>query len=72
MGEKLVYELEVFQGYQRTLDLKGVETLEGRRSQKKQGNLGRWDKEVCNIINMIAIAHNKELKFQRLPGHRRI
>jgi hypothetical protein len=27
---------------------------------------------VCNIIDTIAIAHNKELKFQRLLGHHRI
>jgi hypothetical protein len=39
LGRRFVYGLEVVQGYQRTLDPKGVQTLEKGRSKKKQGNL---------------------------------
>jgi hypothetical protein len=35
LGEKLVYGLEVFMGYQRILDPKCVQTFERRRSQRK-------------------------------------
>jgi hypothetical protein len=69
LGKKLVYELEVLQGYQRALDPRSVYTLEGRRNQKKQGNLQTWEKKVCNIIDMMVVAHNNELVFQRLFGH---
>jgi hypothetical protein len=43
LGEKLVYELEVFLGYQRILKLKRIQTLEGK-SVKKKGFCegGRW------------------------------
>jgi hypothetical protein len=56
-------------GYQRTLDPKGVQTLEGRKSQRKQKNLSRWKKKMCNIIYMKPIARNNGLKFQRLFEH---
>jgi hypothetical protein len=69
LGERLVYKLEVFQGSQRTPNLGGVQTFEGMRSKKKQGNLWKWKKEVCNIINTMVVARNNELIFQRLPGH---
>ncbi len=35
IGGRLVYELKVLLGYQRILNPKGVQTLEGGRSQKK-------------------------------------
>jgi hypothetical protein len=35
LGEKLVYELKVLLGYQRILDAKGAQTLEGKRNKKK-------------------------------------
>jgi hypothetical protein len=39
LGKRLVYMLKVFQGYPRTLDPRGIQTLEGRKSKNKQGNL---------------------------------
>jgi hypothetical protein len=70
LGERLVYGLKIFQGYQKTLGPRGVQTLEGERSERKQGNLWRWKREVCNIIDMMAIACSNELEFRRLLGHR--
>jgi hypothetical protein len=35
IGGRLVYKLKVFLGHQRILDLKGVQTLYGRRNQRK-------------------------------------
>jgi hypothetical protein len=34
-----VYELKVLQGYQKTLDPRGVQTFERGKNQRKQGNL---------------------------------
>jgi hypothetical protein len=39
LGERLVYGLKVLQGYQKTLHLEGVQTFEGGKSKRKQGNL---------------------------------
>jgi hypothetical protein len=39
LGKKLVYELKIFLGYQRILNPKGIQTLEGRRNKKKGGIL---------------------------------
>ncbi len=65
--ERLVYGLEVLLGYQRILDPRGTQTLEGRMSKKKKGPLWKWKREVCIIRNMMAIAQSNELKFQKLP-----
>jgi hypothetical protein len=35
IGRKVIYEPKVFLGYQKTLNPRGTQTLEGRRSQKK-------------------------------------
>jgi hypothetical protein len=35
LGDKLVYKLKIFMGYQRILDPKGIQTFEGN-SQMKQ------------------------------------
>jgi hypothetical protein len=35
LGEKLVYKLKVLLSYQRILDPKDAQTLEGRKNQKK-------------------------------------
>jgi hypothetical protein len=47
-----------------TLDPRGVQTFKGKKSQRKQKNLWRWEKVVCNVINTMVVAHNNELKFQ--------
>jgi hypothetical protein len=39
LGEKLVYELKIILGYQKILDPKGAQTLEGWKNKKKQGIL---------------------------------
>jgi hypothetical protein len=72
LGKKFVYELMVFLSYQRILDLKGVWTFKGGNSQKnniKYGIMWRWNMEVCIIKNMMGVAQNNELKFQRLLEH---
>jgi hypothetical protein len=38
------------------MDPKGVQTLEGRRSQRKQMNLLRWERVVCNVIDTMVVA----------------
>jgi hypothetical protein len=43
LGEKLVYEPEVFLGYQMILKLKRIQTLEGKINKKKGFcECGRW------------------------------
>jgi hypothetical protein len=44
LGGKLIYEINVFLGYQRIMDPKGIQTLEGRRNKKKKGFCegGNW------------------------------
>jgi len=39
IGKKPYLQTRVFQGYQRTLDIRSVQTLEGKKSQKEQGIL---------------------------------
>jgi hypothetical protein len=56
-------------GYQTTLDRKGVQTLETGKSQRKQKNLSRWKKKMCNIIYTSDVTRNNGLKFQRLLEH---
>jgi hypothetical protein len=34
-----------------------------------EGGRGRWEREVLNVINMIAIVCDNELIFQKLLGH---
>jgi hypothetical protein len=44
LGERLVYRLEVLLGYQRILNPKGVQTLEGGKNKKNRGLYegGKW------------------------------
>jgi hypothetical protein len=49
-------------GYQNILDLKGTHTLERGKSQRNQGILWRWKKEVCIVINILVIAQNNVLE----------
>jgi hypothetical protein len=37
LGEKLVYELEVFIGYQKIIDPRGTQTLERRMNKNNKG-----------------------------------
>jgi len=48
LEERLVYGLKVFLGYQRTLDLRIVQTLEGKNNQRKKcENLCSSGKKRC-------------------------
>jgi len=39
LGKRLVYGLKVLQNYQRTLDPRGIQTLERKKNQMKQRNV---------------------------------
>jgi hypothetical protein len=69
LGKRLIYRLKFLLGYQKTLDPKGVQTLERGKNQKKQKNLSRGKKKICNIIYTMPITRNNGLKFQRLFEH---
>jgi hypothetical protein len=38
-------------------------------SRKKQGNLWKWKKEMCIVINMMVVVQSNELEFQKLHEH---
>jgi hypothetical protein len=69
IGVKACLQLDVIMGCQRILDPIGAQTFEVRRSQKKQWTLWKWEMKVCIVIDMMAIAWDNELKFQRLLVH---
>ncbi len=69
LGEKHVYGLELLLGYQRTSDPRNIQTLERGRSPRKYGSLWRWKKEVCTVIDTMAIAWNNVLKFWKQLKH---
>ncbi len=54
-------KLKAFLGYQKILDPKNTHTLERRRSKRNQWILWRW-KEVCIVIDIMAVAQNNVLK----------
>ncbi len=55
-------------GYQRIINPRGVQMCEGRKSQTKQEILWRWKKEVCIVIDTMAIAQSNKCHYQKLKG----